>query len=382
MAITVDWVTRIINVPKADTQLVQSVPTEIRQLDLDIFRKDLNALQADEEGIPFLTTHQHVQPIDIGGVTLARVIEIINGYTVTFEDGQYAVNLVGANSNVGDVTNVNQVSIRSANSAGLTFSEQINDQSFQGHIWIDVPNGLSGTDFPRGTVTDPVSNWPDAAVIGDSRNIRAYNLVGSITPDSALTSRIIVAESPILAAVTLSGAVDTTGAVFKHVTVGGTVLGTSVYEGCIVLDMDDFSGALTESGICATVTVASGSTNQIRIVNCYSDVAGTTRPVLDVNGAAVDIIIRNYVGGLTIENFTSASNSISFDGDPATVELAATCTAGTAKIGGVTELIDNSTMTVDVERTVSELAAAGSITEGDKDDIANRIIPQIWAAAD
>ena len=120
MAITIDWGTKIISIPKADTQLVQSSPTEIRQLDLDAFRLELKALEDDAAGMPFLDTHNHVGPITVGGVTLARVIEIINGYSVTFEDGQYAVNLVGANSNVGDVTNVNQVSIRSANSAGLT----------------------------------------------------------------------------------------------------------------------------------------------------------------------------------------------------------------------------------------------------------------------
>jgi hypothetical protein len=68
-------------------------------------------------------THRHVAPVSLGGVTLARIIEIINGYTVTFEDGQYAVNLVGANSNVGDVVNVNQVSVRSANSVGLQVVE-------------------------------------------------------------------------------------------------------------------------------------------------------------------------------------------------------------------------------------------------------------------
>ena len=56
-------------------------------------------------------------------VTRGRVVEIINGYTVTFEDGQYAVNLTGANSNISDVANVNQVSIRAANSAGLVLVE-------------------------------------------------------------------------------------------------------------------------------------------------------------------------------------------------------------------------------------------------------------------
>ena len=107
--------------PKTDTTLVQASPTEIRELDLNTFRLALKNLE-DDEGITYPDTHSHSQPVTVGGVTLARVVEIINGYTVTFEDDQYAVNLVGANSNVGDVVNVNQVSVRSANSAGLVVS--------------------------------------------------------------------------------------------------------------------------------------------------------------------------------------------------------------------------------------------------------------------
>lgn len=119
MAITVNWATKVISVPKADTTLVQSSPQEIRELDLNFFRLKLRELEASAEGMPYERTHKHVTQTVLGGVTYARIIEIINNYTVTFEDGQYAVNLIGANSNVGDVVNVNQVSVRSANSAGL-----------------------------------------------------------------------------------------------------------------------------------------------------------------------------------------------------------------------------------------------------------------------
>lgn len=118
MAITIDWGTLVINVPKADTTLIQASP-EIRQLDLNAFRLALKDLEDSEEGMAYPVTHNHNPPVTVGGVTLARVLEIINGYTILFEDGQYAVNLVGANSNVSDVTIVNQVSVRSANSAGL-----------------------------------------------------------------------------------------------------------------------------------------------------------------------------------------------------------------------------------------------------------------------
>ena len=119
MAISVDWGSKIISVPKADMSLIQSTPVEIRELDVDTFRLTLKALEDDEEGMPFPDTHDHKTEIVIGGQTYARSVEIINDYTVTFEDGQYVVNLVGANNNIMDVLNANQVSVRGNNSAGL-----------------------------------------------------------------------------------------------------------------------------------------------------------------------------------------------------------------------------------------------------------------------
>jgi FlaG/FlaF family flagellin (archaellin) len=125
MAITIDWGTRVIYVPKADTVLVQASPSEIRELDVDVLRLRLKDLEDDDAGIPFPTTHVHNPPVSIGGVTLARVIELINGYTITFEDGIYIVNIAGGNSNIADVTNLNSVSIRTANSAGLVHAREL-----------------------------------------------------------------------------------------------------------------------------------------------------------------------------------------------------------------------------------------------------------------
>lgn len=116
MSITIDWATKIVNIPQAD---LTPLGGNLYELDLDVFRLRLKDLEDDEEGMPFERTHNHNPEVTVSGVTLARVVEMINGYTITFEDGQYAVNLKGANSNVSDVTNVNQVSIRSFNSAGL-----------------------------------------------------------------------------------------------------------------------------------------------------------------------------------------------------------------------------------------------------------------------
>jgi hypothetical protein len=147
MAISINPLTFVINVPKADLTLVQASP-EIRELDLDTFRLNLKAYEAAEYGIYLYKTHNHNTQVTLGNLTFARVIEILPPYTVTFEDGQYAVNLVNANSNVSDRTNVNQVSVRSANSAGLvaaTSTVTVDDvNAIADAVWSELVDDHSG----------------------------------------------------------------------------------------------------------------------------------------------------------------------------------------------------------------------------------------------
>ena len=148
MAISVDWATKVITIPKADMTLVQSTPTEVRELDLDWLRLQLKDVEDSEEGMIFPDTHRHNTEVDIAGVTLARVIEIINNYTITFEDGTYSVNLIGANTNVMDVTNKNYVSTRSWNSAGLIHPADFDVAAIAGTVWdADVADHLTAGTF-------------------------------------------------------------------------------------------------------------------------------------------------------------------------------------------------------------------------------------------
>src|SRR3990167_6678798 len=119
MAITINHVTKVISVPQADLTFISG---SLYELDVDAFRLTLKGLEDDADGMALSDTHRHNTPVTVGGATLARVVEIINGYTITFQDLQYAVRLVGANNNIPDVVNINQVSIRSANSAGMIIS--------------------------------------------------------------------------------------------------------------------------------------------------------------------------------------------------------------------------------------------------------------------
>lgn len=348
MATTVDWITGEISIPKADLLLIQAGPPEIRQLDTDAFRLELKDLEDDVAGgRPWTRTHNHNLPVTISGVTYARTFEIIAPYFVTFEDGQYRVSLVGSNNNIPDVATVNQVGLLSNNSAGLTFSEQINDQSFIGKVWIDTIDGSSGTQFPRGTPTDPVSNFADAHTIAVARKFKEFHVVGDITPTVHLTKHVLIGYGEQLGHVTLNGIVDTTDCLFDHLTVTGTMTGPSTFEHCVVDIVSGFSGTVHRSGLIGSLEIDPLSTDVVRLYQCYSDISGVGRPTIDLNGADCPVSVRDYSGGLTLSNLNQG-NDASFDLASATLELDATCTSGTVVVRGVGTLIDNSGVGVTV----------------------------------
>ena len=88
------------------------------------FRTNLMALADDEQGMAWPYPLSHNTEVTVAGVTYARTIEIINGYSVTFTpDSQWTVRLAGSNNNIFDVENgvlnQNQVQVIPTNAAGL-----------------------------------------------------------------------------------------------------------------------------------------------------------------------------------------------------------------------------------------------------------------------
>jgi hypothetical protein len=356
--ISIDWLTKIIFIPKSYTQFVSSGLFEIRQLDIDQFRLDLRTLEAEFPGIVNERTHTHNTTVEVGGVTLARVVTIVNNYTITFEDGPYAVNLNGANSNIADVTNLNQVQIRSANSAGLTFSDEINNQSYQSRVWINKFGlGLPGIQFPRGTPTSPVDNWDDALSIATIRNFDSYNLDGilnfsgttvvtsggtTITPIN-LTNTQWYGASPTVSEIRIETTpLYTPGTTFNRMNINGLLSGNTTFNDCAI-EVDGFQGIANNCGLNGNIGIASGDNLNVTFRDCFSLVAGTTTPNIDFSqlsnsGAS----FRGYNGGLQINNF-GQGNNLSLDISTGNVVLDSSCTGGTIVVRGLANLIDNST---------------------------------------
>lgn len=118
MALSVNWSTKVITVPQSYCTLISGSNYEF---DVAQFHLDLRDLEDDEAGIVFANTHTHNTAVTLAGATYARTVEIINGYTITFEatGSPWTAVCTGANHNIGDVKNVNHVSLIVGNSAGL-----------------------------------------------------------------------------------------------------------------------------------------------------------------------------------------------------------------------------------------------------------------------
>lgn len=122
MAISVDPATKVISVPQADLTLVSGTLYDMETE--TYFRAEANAWAASEDGIVFPVPIDHNTSYTVAGVTYARKIEMVNGYSLTFTpDSQWTVRLQGSNNNLFDVANgilnQNQVQVIPNNSAGL-----------------------------------------------------------------------------------------------------------------------------------------------------------------------------------------------------------------------------------------------------------------------
>jgi len=367
VAISINWGTKVISIPRNDMTLIQSVPTEIRQLNLDTFRLTLRNLEDSEDGMAFERTHKHNTSVTVGGVTLARVIEMINGYSITFEDGQYAVNLVGANSNVGDVVNVNQVSVRSANSAGLQDLSVILSAAYGGEICIDTINGQAGTDVPIGTRTQPVNNFDDAKVLALKEGARTIRILESTTLSNTDFSDgyVFTSDNPGVTVLTVEPSANVQFCEFNNISIQGTADGNNVYRNCVLLDIAFTSGFIFQCSLNGSIQINGGEL--LALLSCFSNrLAGTQQPIIDFNGNG-QLILRDYQGAIELRNHTDTSGDgdLCLDFSSGVCIIHSSVTAGYIPVRGVCRVVDNSTGTANViDETVNNLVGSNATALG------------------
>lgn len=395
MAITVDWGTKTIHVPRADLFQPGADPN-ILELNVDWFRLQLKALEESDEGMAYDDTHSHNPPVVISGVPIARVIEIINSYVVEFEDGQYRVILKGANNNILDVSVVNQVSLAPTNSAGLQDLSSLQAASFAGRVALDITSAYTGSLFPVGTRGFPVNNVTDAITIAEERGLREVVILSDMTMTSGDWSEgyAFWGDSPIVLTLVLDPATNVTNCTFRNMTIEGTLDGANVLRECVVKDITFFNGEIFECALDGKIVLGGGI--QAGIFDCWSNIPGSevgNHADIDMGGAGQSLVLRNYSGGIGIENSTGSDKS-SIDMNSGRVVFESSVTGGDFTIRGVAIVEDDSgpgaiikdqTVNADVsdirKATINEQVtseATSTLTIKDDDGLGDWKTAQIW----
>ena len=335
MAISINWPTAVINVPKADMTLVQSTPTEIRELNINTFRLTLKDLEDGTEGMPFPKTHNHNTEVSVGGLVLARVVEILPPYTVTFEDGQYAVNLVGANSNIGDKVNVNQVSVRSFNSAGMTSSPLVEYASFNGGITVDPVNGTDSSVFPAGTPQAPVKTCERVMELAEYRGFKKIYFINDFSIDNhSMSGYSVYGLSPRQTTLTIGTNLLWGGGTISDCKVEGTFANNSfvTIEDAEIGNLNNIS--LTAKNCILSGTVELNNSISSNFYNCTDGVPGSGTPIIQVNDCD-SLGIWNYAGGIKLTNMTTVGTTVSFNAPSGRLIVDSTDTQGSIIARGV-----------------------------------------------
>ncbi len=325
MAISIEWHTKIISVPK--DYLNPTANPSVFNLDTDQFRLDLKALEDDETGIVYLDTHRHNTEVLLSGVTYARVIEIINGYTITFENGFYAINFYGSNNNYADVTNVNFVSIRPNNSAGLIVDPSIEEAlHYGGEVWFDSVHGFSGSLYPVGTSSKPVNNNNDLLSIIERLNAHEVNTLSNMkltfdiahfeirggTPGLIFDPNGHRADFCKLEQLILSGS-------FNHSFIFAKEVG--------ILHVENVHGVIRESFLSGYLSISDGE--NLNVIECHSGISGSDSPVLDMTaGESTTLSLRKYSGGIQILNCDTVGSIATLEVLTGKIHLDPTCTDG------------------------------------------------------
>ncbi len=338
MSYSVNWDSRVITVPQSD---LVDLGGGIYKLDLELCHQELRRLEWEfTEGLSRLQILDYIPPLEAGGVIYARFVLLTNGYTFEFEDGQYAVNLSGANTNIHDYTVVNQVSIRPSNSAGLQDLSTLLAMAYMDRVVVDVFNGQAGIATPIGTLGSPSGNIPDAITIADNNSISTLLTIRDLALGDGhdVSGMRISGIDAGMTSLTIDTLAVCDDAIFTDLYVTGVLDGNSTMEECIIGNITYFAGMINHSSLAGTIQLDGNANAHIHACRLHDY---DNAVFIDMGGSGQDLIMTEWTGKVTISN-SDGDNTIGVGILGGMVVFDDTCTEGLATVSGDGIVVDNS----------------------------------------
>lgn len=256
-----------------------------------------------------------------------------------------------------------QVILTTSSSATIQELTEIRYSTYQNAVWYQAGSGNSGVDYPNGTPLQPVDNFADVVTIANALGFKAIRVIGdaTFTSGDVVEGFTVVGEDPDESTFTLEVAAVLTNCRFIEATVTGTLDGQVQIRTCRIQPPLNFVNGTLLQCLLEAGTISLNGSEDVNILDCWSGVAGLATPIIDYGGSGRDLIMRNYSGGIEIQNKTG-SDSVSIDLTSGQIVLDSTVTAGTIRVAGTGRLVDNSTgTTVNAEGLISNESIAAAV---------------------
>ena len=232
-------------------------------------------------------------------------------------------------------------SVNTNNTTGFIDPTYLEYSTFGGYVHVNTLTGVVGTAYPIGTPSLPCSNIDDAHIISTTRGINDFFIAEDITLTSESFSHGhgFYGRSIIGTTITLQAGTNVDNCTFHDCKIIGILDNNNVLEDCVVDEITSFDGDLFRCGF-REGGIMMGGVLQTAVIDCFSEVAGTSTPFIDISSGAA-LIVRGYIGGLELRGKTG-TDACSVDILSGQVIIASSCVAGTITIRGNCEVTDNS----------------------------------------
>lgn len=277
-----------------------------------------------------------------------------------------AIDSVGSSMSAIEPTAFTQVVLANSSSATLQEQSALQYSSYGGGVSVDVLSAYTGTDYPTGTPQQRVNNMDDALLIAAERGFTTFFITGDLDIDDTndYSGFNFVGESQTKSEITIAASADVERCEFYECHVSGTLDGQCVLKSCIVDDLNYINGVI-EQCILEPGTITLGGGAQAYLIDCWSGVATSGTPVIDMGGTGQSLIVRNYNGYLGVKNLSDQNQKATIDLNSGEIHLESSLTDGTVIVRGVGSVIDESGgAIVDDDNLVNPTTVKNSVYTG------------------
>lgn len=242
------------------------------------------------------------------------------------------------------------------NGTGTLYSGIDHTAAFGGAVCIDIDNGITGINFPRGTPGTPVDNIADARTIADRIKVQTIRVKGTVILDQDYPGWSFVGTDPDADTIRLNNK-QVNKSSFERVTLSGNQKGTIYCNGCIVDGLTDGDGTYRDCRFIDAFTFSEAGSS-VTFINCHA----LTPTTIDMVGADRELSTAGLTGKWTLNNLATSDPPLSARMEFETGELTIdpTCVGGSLDVAGTVNTIDNSGTSCIVRREAQIQASPGA----------------------